>query len=1447
MPPSPQEDLKRLVAENLQLREALDQQTAELEHQQRELAIEAALENVRKVAMSLQAPNDMVDICFMIAGQLRELGVNEIRNVQTAIIYAEKGTYLNFEYYAKHDQSFITEVHYDDHPLSTAFVEQMLKDPNGFFTHSLNGDELHEWYSFQKTTNQFADTFLEKAHSLNYYWHSAGPVALGISTYHPLSPEEIELFKRFRNVFGLAYRRYLDIETAQEQAREAKIETALERVRARTLAMQRSDELPEASAELFRQLQLLGEPAQQLSIGIINEADGVMEVSATFQGGKLPQTIRHPISEPLVMQKLYTAWKAGEKTLILEMKGEELIAYNRFRNELIGEDLFPVDLPPDNHRIITAALFSKGTLALGSAEPRPIASIQLLERFATAFDLTYTRFQDLLKAEEQTREAQIELALERVRARTLAMQHSDELAETAQLLFQQFKDLGESPIQITIGIIHEEKGVIDFNVTDLAGQGTGIDRTISADLGEPTLIKKFYTAWKAHQKSTCVDLYGQELQEWEHYRNQLNRTPDELIQPNQRRLVYAGFFSKGLISFSTQEPRPPETINILERFATVFNQTYTRFLDLQKAEAQAREARIEGALERLRSRTMAMQKSEELPEVSAELYRQLKGLGEPVQQLTIGIIHEAKGIVEISATIEGNILPQTIRHPIEEPYVMKKVVNSWKVGEKVFILDLKGEDISAYNHFRNQLVGKNLFRVDLTAESHRVITVTMFSKGFLALAADEPRPAESVQVLERFAGVFDLTYTRFLDLQKAEAQAREAQIEAGLERVRSRTMAMQKSDELKEVIQLVYEQFVLLNMQVEHTGFVIDYKARDDYHIWIADPLGVPAEIIIPYFDCEYYNRFNEAKKHGENFFPTYLPFEEKNKFYQTLFEHIPGLPEESKKFYFSCPGLAASTVLLDNVSLYIENFSGTPYTDEENATLMRFGKVFQQTYTRFLDLQKAEAQAREAQIEAGLERVRSRTMAMHASDELAETAAVLFRQLIALGIQPNRLYIGIIKDQGGEVEFWITDEDGSSVSTAFRANLLDNDAFLKMFEGWKSGKKSLILDMQGEELEHYFQHLTALKVPFKGGLEQQRRIQHLAYFSKGFIGMASPDEQPAETMPLLERFAAVFNLTFTRFNDLIVAEQHALQAEQDLQNLIAEKKRTEEALKELRATQAQLIQSEKMASLGELTAGIAHEIQNPLNFVNNFSEINSELIDELKDELATGNWQQAKETAGNIKENEEKIVFHGKRADAIVKGMLQHSRSSSGMKEPTDINTLADEYLRLAYHGMRAKDKSFNVTFKTEFDPDVGRVNVVPQDIGRALLNLITNAFYAVSMAPQPTMGGVRKEPTVTVTTRRKSPSRERQSYSAEAPGDLGAEGLGSTVEISVQDNGPGIPDDIKDKIFQPFFTTKPAGQGTGLGLSLSYDIVKAHGGEINVATKAGEGTEFIIYLPVI
>jgi len=459
----------------------------------------------------------------------------------------------------------------------------------------------------------------------------------------------------------------------------------------------------------------------------------------------------------------------------------------------------------------------------------------------------------------------------------------------------------------------------------------------------------------------------------------------------------------------------------------------------------------------------------------------------------------------------------------------------------------------------------------------------------------------------------------------------------------------------------------------------------------------------------------------------------------------------------------------------------------------------------------------RELTIEASLERVRGRAMAMQKSEELTELVATVFKELTKLHFLLDRCIIMIYDPGTNGSTWWMANPEPGAVAVGLYVKYHDYTPYQEYLKAWNSRTlkwEYLLEGISKKSWDNFIfteTDLSLLPEFVKTGMSSLDRIFLNASFNNfGSLTASTIHPLPEEQFDILLRFAKVFDLTYTRFNDIKKAEEQAKQVEDDLIKLTIEKQRTEDALSELKLTQRQLIQSEKMASLGELTAGIAHEIQNPLNFVNNFAEINTELIQEMLEEVDKGKLAEVRTIAGNIAENEQKINHHGKRADAIVKGMLQHSRSSNGVKEPTDINALADEYLRLAYHGLRAKDKSFNATMKTDFDESIGNIQIVPQDIGRVILNLITNAFYAVDARRRNLKGfeylsGLDSyEPTVSISTKK----------------------IDGEIRISVKDNGPGIPEQIREKIFQPFFTTKPTGEGTGLGLSLSYDIVNAHGG---------------------
>ncbi len=1230
--------------------EDLQKKTKAIEEQNHELEIEGALERVRSVAMGMKKREDMLDICKTISQQLELLKVKEIRNVQTAIFYEQRGTYMNYQYYTKHDQSFITDTIYTDHDVARGFAAQMLKGKGKFYiTHLKGRKELDDWIAYQRSTNVFIDEYISTASSLSYYWYSLGPVALGISTYIPLTETEENLFKRFLNVFELAYRRYLDIEYAEAQARESQIQLALERVRAKTMAMQKPHELDSVIKTMYAELKQLDVSFYRCFIMIFDEQKGA-------------------------------TWWMGS--------------------------------PEDE-------LFHQGFYVQYHNHPPHIAYLK---------------------------------------------------------------------------------------------------------------------GWEERQKKWRYWLGGQIKKDWDEFifnKTELSRLPPVAIQDMKSfdfAYLAASFENFGCVTTGGMQPLSDESSAILERFAKVFDLTYTRFLDLQKAEAQAREAEIELGLERVRARAMAMQSSNELSDLVDTVFKELTKLDFALKWCIINIIDEPSLTNTVwAANPDINKVPESYHMKFEDYPFHHAMMKGYQERKTKYVYTLEGEEKKIYDEY---LFNETEFRkvppeaqAASRAMEKYVVTFTFSNFGGLQTVGDNPLSDASLDILSRFGKVFDLTYTRFNDLKQTEARAREAQIEAALERVRSRTMGMQKSEELKEVIQIVYEQFVHLNIHIGHTGFLIDYKARDDMHIWLADQHLVPSEVTIPWFDSPPNNSIKEAKEKGQDFFTYHLTFEEKNKFYRDLFKFIPGVPEETLEYYRNCPGLAGSGVLLENIGLYIENFSGIPYSEEDNAVLMRFGKVFQQTYTRFLDLQKAEAQTREALIEGALERVRARALAMQAPEELKEVAQVLRNEMGALGVEElETCSIYIHGDNPELVECWYALQDPNQkekrmVADHFVLNPDDTWVGREMKKFYQSKKTQTSVVMQGTNRLEWIEYCYKHSPVFSGfyGETIPDRTYHLYKFSHGYIGAAAPGDISAESWKLLSRAASVFSLAYSRFRDLT-------QARNDLVRLKEEKKRAEDALSELQSTQNQLIQSEKMASLGELTAGIAHEIQNPLNFVNNFSEVSNELLEEMKQELANGNPHQATEIADDVIQNLEKILFHGKRADGIVKSMLQHSRSSSGKMEPTDINSLCDEYLRLAYHGLRAKDKTFNAGFETSFDGSIGKINIMPQEFGRVILNLINNAFYA---APLPPKGGFKypdHKPTVWVTTKKG----------------------GDKVLISVRDNGPGIPVSILDKIFQPFFTTKPTGQGTGLGLSLSYDIItKGHGGELKVETKEGAGTTFIISIP--
>jgi len=2007
----------------------LDLQKAEA--QAREAKIETALEKIRSRTMAMQNSNELPEAANLLFLQVQALGIPawsagynilaEDKKSATCWMSSEGTLQKPFQLRLWGEASF-DEMGDFLHSNKTMLVQEL-------------GDQaLDKHYAYMKSFPDLKSAFDDidakglslPTYQINHLCRFTQGFLLFI-TYEKV-PESQDIFKRFTKVFEQTYTRFLDLQKAEARARESQIEASLEKVRSRTMGMQKSDELGDVATILFKELNQLVDNLWTCGFVLCEKGKAEDEWWLSDENGFIP-AFNLPNVGDVTHANIYNGWKNGATYHTEQLEGEALQEHYDWLMSLpvarkIFDDMLAAGFKLPNWQKLHCAYFKTGYLVIITQVPCP--EEEIFKRFAQVFDLIYTRFLDLQKAEAQVREAQIEIAVERIRTKALAMYKSEEILSVAVSLREEMVKLNlQGVIAATIFLEQANGNYRLWDLTEMTDIEDGARLSLDIDFNPDTIDSDlfFLKFLRSTERYLIVETNKADFEKWAAwYRHYDAAGADKFLQYLQTTSITQSWHAavpleKGRLKVDFTNPPPKEMEIILPKMAAAFDLAYTRFLDIQKAEAQAREAQIELALERVRSQAMAMQKSSDLLDIVVTMRNEFIRLGYEAhyfwhmmwlpdkyeKAMTSGDGTKIGFVMELPRHIHSDIPLLAKWEKSNNPtvvYAMDLEEALDYVGKMISLGDFQHIDPQAPSHDDIRHIGGLTFIMART--THGEI-------GYSLPGVVENPPKEDLEILVRFAGAFDIAHRRFLDLQKSEAQSREVEIELALEKVRSRSMGMQKSEELKEVIKIVNQQLTHLKIKLDHAGFVVDYTPKGDWHFWIADELDVPSKITHPYFESVWATQFNEAKDKDADFFVTQLNFEEKNKFYNELLSYIPDLPEASKDFYLSCPGLAATTVLFNNVSLYIENFQGIPYSEEENKILMRFGKVFQQTYTRFVDLQKAEASARESKIEAALEKVRSRSLAMHKSDELNEVVSVLFEKLkdlqipftavgIAISIdgskdlnafvcgeneaglviinyrlpyfknqisedlygalekqldffvghyskeekdsfynnlientaefmhlpedikrmifgsqsytismmavknavfnindfegkvlgeketdilkrfakvfdqsytrfldlkkaeaqtreaeinlavervratalamfqkgdlhkvnqelmnqvtaldptgisgvsiwlfddqdlatcydlsspgkmsdplnfsikynpnnfdmlgepwrifkEKNRSYfileypierikraveeweqvdsemanvlrealvqrklkhqwnpfgvfangllsvdmitaptddtkaivvkmagafnlayqrfldlqkaeeqtreaqinlavervraralamfkseeilevviklkeevIGLdipgvaaaaillkekngmfrswdltslelngesmhtpldvpfdmekthpdfylrkvwekgtnytvvvqdtkslqitcdwlrennkvkeaeeaeqfIKDSGlqkgyhptvplnngrmildllappaDEIEsiltkmggafdlaykrfedlknseeqlreaqieaalervraralamqqpeelkevaevlrqemgvlgveeletcsIYINDENAEKaecwyalkdlrsdekklVNDYFALHLNDTWVGREMLKFYKSANNKTSIVMQGANRKEWINYCEEKSVAFRGyyGDAIPDRTYHLYKFSHGAIGAATPGDISDESFGLLKRAASVFSLAYSRFKDLS-------QARIDLQRLKEEKQRAEDALTNLQAAQKQLVQSEKMASLGELTAGIAHEIQNPLNFVNNFSEVNTELIDELKAELAIGNMQLAIELANDIKENEQKINHHGKRAGDIVKGMLQHSRSSSGVKEPTDINALCDEYLRLSYHGLRAKDKSFNATIKTDFDNSIGKINIIPQDIGRVVLNLLTNAFYAVNektLSAVSTPTAVKYEPTVSVSTKK----------------------IGDRVEIKVSDNGNGIPQKILDKIFQPFFTTKPTGQGTGLGLSLSYDIVKAHGGEIKVETKEGEGTTFIINLPV-
>ena len=686
--------------------EELEQKRKAVEAQNRDLEIESSLERVRTVAMGMRKPDEILEVCRIISQQSESLGIKEIRNVQTAIIYESKGTYLNYEYYVKHDKLLVTEVDYKNHELQSLFANQMLRGAEELFSSALTGREVQDWYDYQKTTNQFADSYLENAQSLNYYFYSLGPVALGISTYSPLNEEEINLFRRFRNVFDLAYRRFLDIEQAEAQAREAKIEASLERVRAQALSMRKPDDLPGICEVLFTELITLGFAEIRNAMINIHNDEKASFVNYDYSD-EIGQSINHLAYNihPLIEKQVKQVRSAEDAFSVTSFAKEDLKEWIAFRKKIGEKD----DPRIENTDALYYYLYSIGTGSVGISTFSSITDekLEVLKRFRNVFDFAYRRYTDVAQAEAQAREAQIELGLERVRARAMAMQNSSELADLVATLFKELIRLDFALTRCYIYIIDPDS--LSLRAWTFNTEIDQLPESYFVKYIDLPYYKALIKAWKERKQKFVYELGGEEKHEVDRVllnETEYSRLPEAVksgMMSADRVFLSYSFNNFGGLQTGGLEPLSDENLDIFSRFGKVFDLTYTRFNDLKQAEAQALEAQIQLALERVRARTMAMQKSEELSETVTVLFHQFNALGERPERMAIEIVNEKENVFDIWATQHGGLqLNNLFKASLDEPHVMQKMYKAWKEQTKSITIDLQGKELEEYFQFLNK-------------------------------------------------------------------------------------------------------------------------------------------------------------------------------------------------------------------------------------------------------------------------------------------------------------------------------------------------------------------------------------------------------------------------------------------------------------------------------------------------------------------------------------------------------------------------------------------------------------------------------------------------------------------------------------------------------------------------------------------------------------------------
>ncbi|WP_416377670.1 nuclear transport factor 2 family protein, partial [Algoriphagus persicinus] len=1050
--------------------------------------------------------------------------------------------------------------------------------------------------------------------------------------WHSSKPEQV---KSEKDTWGIASWKEkaesLEKEVAERTSdlvvkiRELEIEEALERVRSRSMAMHKSEDLKDVIQVVFEQLLQLNFKADSASFVVdFKSKDDFYFWSANSQ-------LTYPIllHMPYIDNPIYNdAIKVKEKGLDFYSALYSFEEKNEFWQNLFDHSSI---VPKDRQQYLlstagnatSTAIMDSISLMINNYHGDAFSDAEnaILKRFGKVFEQAYTRFLDLQKAEAQAREAQIEVALEKVRSASMAMHKSEELVQVVRILDKQILGLGieVEGTQIITDFADPEKGINDW----LAVKGQDYLKKFHVPFIKHPNFKKL---WTAVQKGTEFYTESYSKTEKNEFFKVLFENSDFSAIPKERQdyinntpgYVRATSLSKNSIlifhryvlkEFSKEEEE------IFKRFGKVFEQAYTRFLDLQKAEAQAREAQIEVALEKVRSASMAMHKSEDLLLVIRAVHEQITELGIKVDASNFLTFIENSRDFYLWAITNTHTYQQKLRVTYIDFGMTKKLWDAWEKGDSFVELQADADEMhrwwnKAFEVSELRHTPPHRREIILSAPGHTSIVAR---KKTCALQLHrynlERFTTQEHDILRRLASVFEQSYSRFLDLQKAENQAREAQIEVALEKVRSASMAMHKSEELIQVVRIIDKEIQGLGIETEGTQIITDFaEPEKGFNDWFAkEGHDFLEKFYIPYIEHSLTKNIYDAVAKGVDFYSDSYSKDEKIEFYKLLFEYsdFRTYPKESQDYLFNLPGLVRASVLSKNSILVFQRYDLKEFSKEEEEIFKRFGKVFEQSFVRFLDLQKAEAQAREAIKQSSLDRVRGEIASMRDAKDLERITPLVWKELQSLGVPFFRCGVMLVNEEEEVIDFYLSNPQGEALA-ALHLDFENSEITRNGVAHWRK-KKTYIEHWDQQQFLAFMKTLMdqgqiSNEAKYQGGAKPPEALTlQFVPFTQGMVYVGTEKDLSEEELDLVKVLGKSLSVAYARYEDFT--------------KLDLAKAKAEKALNDLKAAQEQLVQQEKLASLGQLTAGIAHEIKNPLNFVNNFSEVSIELVDEAIEE----------------------------------------------------------------------------------------------------------------------------------------------------------------------------------------------------------------------------------------